>query len=242
MADLDSSSTSIHSLITQWLEGVPPAEVQHVSLSDDLLCVVCKSYFTADLLNRRLKAGVFSGCGFPISVEIWTDIHGNFRRFDRECPSTVGLSIHNCLPIMDTSTVHSAFVQRNPDYFARMSGNIYLHRLDRDRGFPILALRPDITPKRLNKGLDSLGHPLRFLDEPIAAPREQAILRAIETGQNQIYYYAYPDAQIGRTFYFKTSIILLNDIEEVIVQVEDDPDHWEKSHWQRGFWLASVQE
>ncbi|MBL1176919.1 hypothetical protein [Pantanalinema sp. GBBB05] len=143
---------------------------------------------------------------------------------------------------MNTSTVHSTFVQRNPDYFTRMSGNVYIHSLDRDRGFPILALKPDITPKRLNKGLSSLGQPLRFLDDPVAAPREQAILSAIETGQNQIYYYQYADAQIGRTFYFKTSVILLQENQEVIVQIEDDPDHWEKSHWQRGFWLASVND
>jgi hypothetical protein len=132
--------------------------------------------------------------------------------------------------MQQTTTMTSRWALRYPQVFQTMTGIIFVHGTDPEHRF--LAINPGITERRLNKPIsDTIGQPLRTVDEAIALPKERAIQQAIATGEAAEYTYEYID---HARWQFKGTAILLPDVDEVLVIVED------AANWQADYWRSTV--
>jgi hypothetical protein len=138
---------------------------------------------------------------------------------------------------MTTHTFLSRWTQRNLDLFKAISGTVTIHSLDEPRGFPYLAVKPDLDiEERLAKPIiETIGQPIWAMPQPIAEPRLHNIREAIKSGSTVKYSYQMDWGNL--LWKFNVSVIHLPGYDEVMTIVEDDP---KEAHWQRAYWLNRV--
>lgn len=210
-----------------WLENVNCRGIRILLNTETEVLVSCESETTADKLWRSRS---MLGQKHPT---IWV----KKRRYtpapspsqlDKKQPS-------NCAnTTMLNLQVNSEWARQNLERFNQYSGTCYVYSTD--EGFKHLAVRPELSEGRLNKKVELLlsngGQPLSVIDEVIAVPRREGILRAIASGEEELVYHEH--FWMGLTWYFETAIRKVND-REVLVRVYDNPKE-PRAWWQRGFW------
>ncbi|HEY9749839.1 MAG TPA: hypothetical protein V6C63_14235 [Allocoleopsis sp.] len=147
----------------------------------------------------------------------------------------VKASICGTYPMINNlEAMNSVWIKQNAALFGSIEGTCYI--FSTEPGYRHLAVRPDLSPGRLNRSVDLLlkdgGQPLSIVDPVIATPRSRAIAEAIETGEAAICYHEH--FWMNAVWYFESTAVKVTE-SEVLVIVRDNPKE-PKATWQREYW------
>lgn len=223
---LDPTLSQEDSAFLGWLGQIEEPQKVKVRIATNRIIVLCSDYFLARQLWRsRNQLDPFSAA--PRELEIWVG-----KRLYAE--GSVRKKRENTMQPSTTMAL-SNWAQQNSNLFQVIPGSVFLHSADADSGFKYLAVRPDISERRLNRPISELlNQPVRVTHEAIALPKERAMREAIATGENQNYHYQF--AWQGLIWNFKVDVVPLAENNEILVIVQDADRH----AWQREYWLNTA--
>lgn len=211
----------------QWLNHVEDPRSVTIGILKDRIRVICNDVFS---VKRLWKTRYLLSCEKEIKLELYV----------RQKPYGISvippfLHFTTMIHAPSYSYSESQWATRNRDIFLAIPGSVFVHSADKDRGYPYLAVKPDLTEKRLNKPIRELiGQPIRITPEAIAIPKEAAIEEALRTQQPQQYFYDFVWESL--LWNFKVDVVPLIEHNEVLVIVTDADER----RWQRDYWLNRV--